>query len=94
MDKKAQQRAPTYRRTHTGQRKDAGFHLSLLGFDAGLTVELRHVYADSLSAPLPAKVRDLLARLSTPELETAGVGLPGLETAGVDFESALAAEEI
>lgn len=48
----------------TEQRKETAFHLSLLGFSAQLMLELRNLYEDSLSEPMPEKVRDLLAQFS------------------------------
>jgi hypothetical protein len=67
MEKKAEHHAPRgRRRTLTEQRKDTAFHLSSLGFNFQSAVELRHLYEDSLSEPMPDKVRDLLVRLSKP----------------------------
>ncbi|MGE3264873.1 NepR family anti-sigma factor [Methylocystis sp.] len=48
------------------KRKEAACPLSLLGFNVKVTVELRDLYEDSLSVPVPDRMRDLLARLSRP----------------------------
>jgi hypothetical protein len=67
MNRKVEQRAARDRRRPlTDNRKDAACPLSLLGFNLQMTVELRHLYGDSLSTPVPEKMRDLLARLSEP----------------------------
>ncbi len=50
----------------TDERKDGAFHFSQIGFNAPLTLELRHLYGRSLSDPVPDRMRDLLAQLSTP----------------------------
>lgn len=67
MDNKFEQRpARDRQRTLTDGRKDGAFCFSQIGFNAPLIVELRHLLAESLSDPVPDRMRDLLARLSTP----------------------------
>jgi len=51
------------------QPNDSAFRLWFWGLNAQLATELRHLYENSLSEPLPEKVRELLMRLSTPEAE-------------------------
>jgi hypothetical protein len=67
MDDKAEQSAAgDRRRMLSDKRKEAACPLSLLGFNVKITVELRDLYEDSLSVPVPDRMRDLLARLSRP----------------------------
>jgi hypothetical protein len=67
MDSKTGQSvAGDRRRMLRDRRKDAACPLSLLGFNVTMTVELRDLYGDCLSAPVPDRMRDLLARLASP----------------------------
>ncbi|MFO1101280.1 MAG: NepR family anti-sigma factor [Methylocystis sp.] len=67
MDSKIEQSAAgDRRRMLRDKRKEAACPLSLLGFNVKMTVELRDLYGDCLSAPVPDRIRDLLARLAGP----------------------------
>ncbi|MBG0796421.1 hypothetical protein IYX23_01750 [Methylocystis sp. L43] len=63
MNKKAEKQ--TRRGALREQRHNASLQLSFLGIDGQLTSELRHMYETSISDPMPDKVLDLLARLSS-----------------------------
>ncbi|MGD9657992.1 MAG: hypothetical protein AB7U61_10215 [Methylocystis sp.] len=67
MDNKTEQSAAgDRRRMLNNKRNDVACPLSLLGFNVKMTVELRNLYGDSLSLPVPDSMRDLLMRLAPP----------------------------
>jgi hypothetical protein len=67
MDENAEESAAGDRpRMLSDKRNDEACPLSLLGFNVKMTVELRDLYGDSLSVPVPDRMRDLLARLARP----------------------------